>query len=103
MTNRSFRIININNKNDNIVDYEKGVYHGRGPAQAALKAFNWYCRKANLQECNRKITIEEITKNSNNKQFTYTASRQKLDIPQELTRNGSVYTIKYKSFVKALK
>ena len=44
-----------------------------------------------------------VTKNSNNKQFTYNASRKQLTNPQELTRNGIVYTINYKSSVKAVK
>lgn len=99
---RIFRIVDVV-KNDGI-DFSDGVYHGKRPQQAALKAFNKYCNKAKLQNCTRKFTIEEITRNSKNKRFSYTGQRKKLDIPKEIERgNGIEYVVKYHTTLTSLK
>lgn len=99
---RTFRIVKVA-KNDG-VDFHDGVYRGKRPQQAALKAFNKYCNKANLQNCTRKFTIEEITRNSKNKRFSYTGCRRKLDTPKEIERsNGVGYSIKYHTTLTSLK
>lgn len=94
---RSFRIVAVS-QDDNI-DFDQGVYHGRGPGQAALKAFNQYCRKAELKRCERRFTLEEMTRGKPRKQFHYTGTRKRLDPPKEINRGGSVYYVHYDSKV----
>ena len=95
---RSFRIV-ATSKNDGL-DIQDGVYHGRGPGQAALKAFNWYCRKTGLNTCVRRFTIEEITRGSAHKQFHYVGSRKKLSSPKELVRGHKTYLIHYDTTIR---
>lgn len=93
---RSFRLMSVT-PNDGI-DLE-GIYHGRGPGQAALKAFNWYCRKADLSPCKRKFTLEEITRDKPQKRFHYIGERRQLIPPKEIQRDGKSYLVKYESTV----
>lgn len=86
------------------MDFCNGLYHGKRPQQAALKAFNRYCTNVDLQTCRIKFTIEEVTKNSKRKKYTYIGDRQKLQTPKEIKLdNGFEYTVKYKSIVKKYK
>lgn len=94
---RRFRIVEVSN--DDGVEYKSGVYNGRGPGQAAIKAFNQYCRKADLKNCKRGFTLQEITAGSKKKQYHYTGERKKLAKPLEIERNGKTYEIKYESKV----
>lgn len=96
--NRSFRLASIN-PNDNI-DFGDGIYNGRGPGQAALKAFNWYCRKADLSPCIRRFSIEEITRDKPRKQFHYVGTRKELQPPKEIQRDGKTYFVRYESTVR---
>ncbi len=97
MSQRSFRIVAVSH--DDGTDFEEGIYHGRGPGQAALKAFNRYCRKSALDGCVRRFTIEEITRGSVRKQFHYVGSRKQLIPPKEVEREGNVYLVHYESSV----
>ena len=101
---RSFRIVASSVDDD--IDFEKGIYHGARTNQVALKAFNWYCRKAELDGCKRRITIEEITRGKPRKQFHYVGSRKKLCPPKEIERpldSGKTYKVYYKSTVRKAK
>ena len=88
---------------DDGIKFEVGIYHGRGPGQAALKAFNWYCRKTKLEACKRRFTIEEIideiTQGSLRKQFHYVGSRKRLLPPKEIERDKEIYLVHYESTV----
>ena len=97
---RSFRIVATSH--DDGIDFEDGIYHGRGPGQAALKAFNWYCRKTGLTACKRRFTIEEITRGKDRKQFHYVGSRKELRPPKEIMREGSAkpYLVRFESNIK---
>lgn len=95
---RSFRIVAVSH--DDGIEFEDGVYHGRGPGQAALKAFNWYCRKTGLDVCNRRFTVEEITRGSNHKKFHYVGSRKRLQRPKEIVRDGKSYPVYYDATIR---
>ena len=95
---RSFRIVAVNH-NDGI-NFEDGIYHGRGPGQAAAKAFNWYCRKTDLSTCKRRFTIEEITRGKDRKQFHYVGSRKQLCPPKEVDRQGTAYLVRYETSIR---
>jgi hypothetical protein len=101
-TPRSFKIVAVS-QNDN-VNFENGIYHGSRPGQAALKAFNWYCRKAGINAaCKRRFTIEERTGGKTHKEFHYVGSRKQLHPPQEIERGGKTYFINYESKVRKAK
>ncbi len=95
---RSFRIVAVSH--DDSINFEDGVYHGRGPGQAALKAFNWYCRKTGLSACKRRFSIEEITRGKSHKQFHYVGSRKQLCPPKEIERQGKPYLVHYESSIR---
>ena len=95
---RSFRI--VASSVDDGVDFETGIYHGARTNQAALKAFNQYCRKADLDGCVRRFTIEEITRGKARKQFHYVGTRKKLVPPKEIERAGKTYLVHYESNVR---
>jgi len=105
---RKFKIIEMDTENINetttcelkkYVDFTTGVYSGSLPSQAALKAFNTFCRKSGITSCERTFTIEEITDDKKRKQFTYIGYRVILDPPKEIIRKNTTYTIKYKTTV----
>ena len=95
---RSFRITAVSH--DDGINFENGIYHGRGPGQAALKAFNWYCRKTGLESCIRRFTIEEITRGKPHKPFHYVGTRRKLQCPKRVERDGKEYFVQYESTVR---
>nr|QBK87245.1 MAG: hypothetical protein LCMAC201_01470 [Marseillevirus LCMAC201] len=92
---RSFRIVAVSH--DDGISFEDGIYHGRGPGQAALKAFNWYCRKSGLQSCKRRFSIEDITRGRSRKQFHYVGTRKQLAVPKIIERDGENYLVQYSS------
>ena len=94
---RSFRIVAVSH--DDGINFEDGIYHGRGPGQAALKAFNWYCRKTGLNACMRRFSVEETTRGKPRKQFHYVGTRRRLQPPKEVERQGKVYLVQYDSSV----
>ena len=98
-TTRSFRIVSVD---DNVerVPVQEGIYHGRGPGQAALKAFNWFCRKADREECESVFTIREVTKGGKKKEYTYLGIRTKLDEPKILKRGDQEYPIQYDTKIR---
>ncbi len=99
MNTRIFKIININN-----ISIKKGKYTGRGPLQAARKAFNKYCVSNNIKDCDSIITLKEITPYSSHKKFSYKCSRTLLETPKVITRtkNNEIITfnVKYDISVK---
>lgn len=95
---RSFRLVSVPQDSGN-VDFEDGVYHGKRPNQAALKAFNWYCRKADLKTCQGRFNLQEITPGSNHKVYHYVGIRQKLKSPKLIDRGGSSYYVYHKTSV----
>jgi hypothetical protein len=90
---RTFQLIQCS-PNDGI-DLTNCNFHGRGPAQAALKAFNKYCHLAQLDSGTRKITIHETA----GKTFRYIGSRTKLPEPKVITRNGNEFQVCYHNSV----
>jgi len=88
---RKFQLKSINN-----IDISSNVYNGKRPAQAALKAFNWYCRKTGEKSCNANFIIEEL---GIRKKFQYIGIRKLLEKPKEIKRNNDVYLVRYETIV----
>lgn len=97
MNKRIFKLINIIDDN--------GVYKGRYPSQAALKVFNNYCKKIGVEECSKKFSIKEVTKNSKKKTYHYTGTRTKTENPIAIFKNKDgepTYYVNYEIKVKKL-
>jgi len=98
MSGRSFKIISVSH--DDGVNFDKGIYHGSRPGQAALKAFNRYCRNAGLKACKRNFTIEETTRGSKHKKYHYVGTRHHLEKPKPIpNEEHPEYYIEYESTV----
>lgn len=102
MTTRTFKIVKVSPV-DKGVEYAEGRYTGRGPLQAARKAFGQYCKKSGHDRCVRQFTIEEVTRGSAKKQYIYSGERKKLSKPKEIQRGNAVYTVKHENAVKRVK
>ena len=95
---RSFRIVDVADSDTSNNDH--GIYHGKRPAQAALKAFTWHCRKTSEKSCTRIFTLEELSENKEEtKKYVYKGVRKHLDSPKEIKRDGKTYFVYYQSFV----
>jgi len=97
-TERRFRMISIGDE-----EITSSVYTGKRPAQAALKSFNWYCRRSGQKACEKKFIIKELTKEKDGKEFQYLGVRKQLDTPKEIKRNDKVYTVQYTTTVHKAK
>ena len=78
-------------------DKSRAEYHGARAAQAALKAFNWYCRQHELGECELEFTIQEI--GNKYKKYNYIGTRHAIPEKIIIRQNGRVYAIKFQSSV----
>jgi len=75
---------------------KKGNPNRRGPKDLASKVFSQLC-KGNKDVSELRFSIQETTRNSNHKVYTYVGNRIKLDKPQEYTvkdKSNNVRTIK---------
>lgn len=95
-SNRSFTVTKCNVKCDNS---EGGRYMGKIPSQAARKAGRALLKSSKKKQL--KFTIRETTQGSNQKEFTYTATKVKLDKPQVIVRGDSKITVTHEYLVRA--
>ena len=110
MEKRIFKLIFINN--DEIDDDSSGKYIGRGPLQAARKAFNKYCSKNRsktrsknrskneLEECT--LTLQETTSGSAHKEYQYKGTRIKRKEPKIIMLENKKVIIKYDINIKSI-
>ena len=94
---RTFRLVAVDGNNNYNIDLSKGIYKGQRPAQAALKAFNWYCRKTGNESCILNFLLEEI--DPPGKTYRYKGTRRRLSPPKAVKREGKTYLIHYESVV----
>ena len=80
-----------------------GVYHNRGPQPAAKKAHTELCRKYGGSKggCAYTVTIQEITRGSKRKTFTYRTKRIK--DPKTVKKGKLSITFNYRVEAKPLK
>ncbi len=88
-----------------IAQYKKGTYTGSTPMQAASKAFTKICRTLfSSEECECIFSVQETTKDSKGRIFTYKGIRSKLKEPKVMQRgNSKPYEILYENKIKAYK
>ena len=97
---RSFTIVSVSSKSgakgkDNI----GGTYISSTPSAAASKAGNAICRKSAVRgQCTLTLCIEETTKGSSGKQYTYVVKRSVVN--EMVEHNGVQVLHKYKTTVK---
>ena len=83
---------------------KNGRYVSNDPMSAAKKAFSNLCsRKAIHGECAMYITVEEVSRGSKGKQYTYKLHKHTLKKPRVVTlANGNTITFKHETTAKAL-
>jgi hypothetical protein len=89
MDSRTFTIVSVGD-----TTVSTGKYIGRGPFQAARKAFNKYCHHKGLENFTGTITIQETTLHSKYKKYTFTGSRKKIE-PKIISSDNFKYTVNY--------
>jgi hypothetical protein len=95
-SNRSFTVIKCSVKCDAA---EGGRYKGKIPSQAARKAGRALLKSSKKRQL--KFTLRETTQGSAHKEFTYTATKVKLDKPQTIKRGDSSITVTHQYLVRA--
>ena len=96
---RSFILTSVSDNNENINPLE-GVYTGRGPGQAAYKAFNGFCKRLNLEECERFFTLQETTPMSHFKKFHYLGTRRRYPEGKTVVKGDTTYNVNYEVIIK---
>ena len=93
---REFKIV----KTGNLPFNKHGIYTGRAPGQAALKAFNRLCKDNKITgECTDTITLQDT---DTGKYHTYEAIRFKLNPPRIVKRGNTEFLVKYDRKVKKI-
>lgn len=101
---RTFKVVDAKRQNKCDTKFKPGRYTGKSPASAALKAFNQLCRVKKVKGvCTLVITVQETTRGSEGKMFSYKLNRMKLAKPVVFFEGtDKEYTIKYKSVAKSV-
>ena len=69
---RYFRLVSVNREQTDVGERLKGT-----PEGAARKGFNAWCKKNDKRDrCSATIKVREITRGSNNKEYTYNVARR---------------------------
>jgi hypothetical protein len=78
-------------------------YTGRSPAAASKKAFTELCRVKDIKGvCTIYVKIQETTRNSKNKEYSYLLHRTKLSTPiVRFEGTDKEFKIKYSTYVKS--
>ena len=95
-SNRSFTVLKCSVKCDAA---DGGRYMGKIPSQAARKAGRALLKSSKKRQL--KFTLRETTQGSAHKEFTYTATKVKLDKPQTIVRGDSKITVTHQYLVRA--
>ena len=70
------------------------VFHSATPKSASLKALSSICRQNKMKgPCEMTVSLQETTRNSSGKTFTYKVSRE--EEPKTVERNGVEITYNY--------
>ena len=101
---RTFKVVKTTRQGKCDTKFKPGRYIGKTPVSAALKAFNQLCRVKKIRGvCTLNVTVQETTRGSEGKQFTYKLNRMKLDKPVVLFKGtDKEYTIKYRNVAKSV-
>lgn len=105
MDKRYFKIAHVSapaQKYKSMRKFSPGRYSG-DPEAAAKKAFGRQCRGKKVKGvCTFAVTMKETTQGSDKKLYSYRMSREKLNKPIKVDRDGVKVVYKYKTVVKPL-
>jgi len=87
--------------NKEVFSANGGRYCGKNPRQAAGKAFTSLCKAAGEGNHKYIFSVQETTRGSKQRIFTYVGVRSELDKPQVVSRGGTEYSIRFSCDVKA--
>ena len=88
---RKFRLVHPENY---------GRFTGKTPSQAGSKAFTYLAKKKKSTGQNIKFTIQEMTQNSQKKEYKYIGQRSKLKEPVFRQVGGNSFSFNYKNKIK---
>ena len=102
---RTFKVVDAKRQNKCDTKFKAGRYTGKTPVGAALKAFNELCRVKKIRGiCTLVLTVQETTRGSDGKMFTYKLNRMKLKTPLvSFEGTPKEYVIKYTNVAKSVK
>jgi hypothetical protein len=102
---RSFTVVKVGKHGSCKTKGKGGRFVNKTPAGAARKAFSEFCRTKRIRGiCTLIVTIQETTKGSAGKVYTYRLNRMKLKNPLiRLEGTKNEYVIEYETKVKAMK
>jgi hypothetical protein len=101
---RSFRIVSVNGKATAMGRYT--LKPGKDPRDAGVRAFRQLCKKHGMEKsekCKFNFSLQETTRGSKHKVYSYVGKRAKLDKPRKHKFPGSskVAVFTFKNIVKA--
>ena len=99
---RSFTVVRINNKPVGKIG-RYVITPSQDPSRAAKRAFLKQCARLNLEgtKCTLTFTIQETTRGSNKKEYTYRAKRVNMKKPHMVVRkDGTKYMVKHQTEMK---
>ena len=104
---RSFKVVQAKKGNGCVTKHDPNSrYRNNSPGGAARKAAHALCLRKKIRGvCTLYVTIQETTRGSSNKKYTYMCKRAKLNPPKEIKdKDGNViYTVEYTMHCKAVK
>ncbi len=104
---KSYKIVHVKKSNGCVTKHNTNSrYLSRTPSGAAKKALTSLCSQKSIKGvCTFYITIQESTRGSNKKQFTYLCKRSKLEKPLVVKdKQGKVlFKVEYKTTCKSHK
>lgn len=102
---RTFEVIHVETKSGRVKGKENlgGHFTGESPSQAARKAGTQICRASSIKgQCTLVITVREMTRGSDHKNYTYEIKRVKLDEPKSIMRGDSEIIYEYKMSCRSM-
>lgn len=104
---KSYKIVHVKKSNGCVTKHNHNSrFISKTPSGAAKKALTALCSQKSIKGvCTFYITLQETTRGSNGKQFTYICKRSKLAKPLEIkNKSGKVlYKVEYQTSCKSHK
>ena len=98
---RSFKVVSVDTSNRAKGVQSEGRYISSTPAGAARKAGSQYCRESAIRgQCTLFVTVQETTRGSNNKVYSYKIKRTVVN--NKVNHEGKIVNHKYEVVAKAL-
>ena len=101
---RSFTVVQVGKHGGCKTKFRGGKYVSKAPVSAAMKAFSSFCKYKRIRGvCTLFVTLQETTRGSNGKMYTYKLNRYRLKEPLiRFEGTDKEYVIQYTRKAKAV-